>query len=228
LARPLFVGFVLRLRGVVCLHASAVALNERAIAFIGPGGVGKSTTAAHLSACGYQVISDDVLALREEGGVFVVQPGYPGIRLWPASVKLLYGKENALPRLTPNWEKRHLDLRKQKSACRKSLPLAAGYLFAPRSEDSNAPRVERLSASEVFVGLVGNTYANGLLNGDMRAHEFSQLGKLVATVPIRRLVPHADPAGLAKMSDAIADDFQRLLAATEDHTRSAGVDNCAR
>ena len=43
-------GFVLRLRGVVCLHASAVAVGDRAVVLLGPSGAGKSTTAAAFGA----------------------------------------------------------------------------------------------------------------------------------------------------------------------------------
>ena len=38
-------GFVMLLRGVVCLHASAIAIGDEAIALVGPAGSGKSTTA---------------------------------------------------------------------------------------------------------------------------------------------------------------------------------------
>ena len=36
-------GLLLRLRGVTCLHASAVAVADRALAFVGSEGAGKST-----------------------------------------------------------------------------------------------------------------------------------------------------------------------------------------
>ena len=39
-------GFVMLLRGIVCLHASAIAIDDEAIALLGPAGSGKSTTAA--------------------------------------------------------------------------------------------------------------------------------------------------------------------------------------
>jgi hypothetical protein len=53
-------GFVLRLRGVTCLHASAIAIDGVAIALTGPGGAGKSTAAAKFAAMGYPVLSDDI------------------------------------------------------------------------------------------------------------------------------------------------------------------------
>ena len=58
-------GFVLRLRGVTTMHASAVCVDGKAIAFVGPQGAGKSTTAAALLSRGCPVITDDVLAMHE-------------------------------------------------------------------------------------------------------------------------------------------------------------------
>ena len=47
---PVF-AFVLRLRGAVTFHASAVRIGD-AVAFLGPQGAGKSTTAAALALRG--------------------------------------------------------------------------------------------------------------------------------------------------------------------------------
>ena len=104
------IGFVLRLRGVTCLHASAVAVDEQAIALVGFPGAGKSTTAAAFAHRGYSVIADDVVALAEDGENFLVPPGYPRVNLWPDSVRVLFGSEGALPRITPTWEKRYMML----------------------------------------------------------------------------------------------------------------------
>ena len=79
-------GFLLRLRGTVCLHASGVVVGDRAIALLGPAEAGKSTTAAAFAKLGYPVLSDDLLALSDTGGTWVVEAGYPGLRLWPDSV----------------------------------------------------------------------------------------------------------------------------------------------
>ena len=127
-------GFVLRLRGITCLHASAVAIGDRAIAMLGPASAGKSTVAAAFCRMGHPVLADDIVALSERDDVFQVQPAYPQLRLWPESVALLYGAADALPRLTPTWDKRALDL--TRNGCRfqqQPLPLAAIYVLAERS-----------------------------------------------------------------------------------------------
>jgi hypothetical protein len=108
LLRPVF-GFVLGLRGVSCLHASVVVVGGRAVALLGPAEAGKSTTAAVFALQGYPVLSDDVAALLDWQGRVLVQPAYPQLRLWPSSVAALYGSPDALPTLTPMWEKCRLD-----------------------------------------------------------------------------------------------------------------------
>lgn len=51
-----------------CLHASTVAHDGQAYAFIGQKGAGKTSLAAHLSACyGYDVVSNDKLFARGDG-----------------------------------------------------------------------------------------------------------------------------------------------------------------
>src|SRR5262249_18582246 len=122
---PIF-GFLLRLRGVICLHASAIAIDGQAIVLIGQAGAGKSTTAAAFTQQGYPALSEDVVALRDQGDSFLVEPGYPLIRLWPESVQALFGSRDALPPINPNWDKRYLDLtQKGFSFKRQPLPLAA-------------------------------------------------------------------------------------------------------
>ena len=106
-------GFVLGLRGVTCLHASAIAVDDYAIAFLGPGGGGKSTVAAAFAMQGNPVLTDDIIALNDKGDVFLVEPGYPRLKLWSGTVETLFGIPDALPCISPEhptWDKRYLDL----------------------------------------------------------------------------------------------------------------------
>jgi len=199
-------GFVMLLRGMVCLHASAIALDGYAIALLGPAGSGKSTTAAAFFDRGFDVLAEDVVTLDDCDDRFLVRPAYPCIRLWPASVKALYGTENHLPRLTPNWDKCYLDLTQQFQ--QESLPLAAIYLLDVRRGDSTAPRVEPLDRAEGLMSLVANTYATKLMDKQMRAREFELLNRVLNNVLLRRVIPHTDPARIPELCDSILDDFE--------------------
>jgi len=200
-------GFVMLLRGIVCLHASAIAVGGKAIALLGPAGSGKSTTAAAFSDRGYNVLAEDVVTLDDRGRHFVVRPGYPCIRLWPASVKALYGSESHLPKLTPNWDKCYLDLKGQFHT--DPLPLAAIYQLGERRHDTKAPFVESLDRSEGLLSLIANTYATKLMDKQMRAREFELLTRVLNNVPLRRVTPHADPARIPELCDTILKDFGR-------------------
>jgi hypothetical protein len=200
-------GFVMLLRGIVCLHASAVAIGNEAIALLGPAGSGKSTTAAAFAERGYSVLAEDVVTLDDRGDRFLVRPGYPCIRLWPPAVKALYGSETHLPRLTPNWDKCYLDLSERFQG--EPLPLAAIYHLGERHHDARAPYVEPLDRTAGLMALVANTYATKLMDKQMRAREFELLTRVVGSIRLRRITPHADPAHITHLCDTVLNDFKR-------------------
>jgi hypothetical protein len=202
-------GYVLRLRGTVALHASAVAVDGRAIAFVGGAGAGKSTTAARFALKGFSILADDVSAIDHAGNAFSVRPAYPHLRLWPASNDSLNGIVEALRPITPNWDKRDFPLREYRAFNASPLPLAAVYILGDRQDAHGAPRVEPLSPREGFITLVGNTYGNTLLDASMRAHEFEVLTEMSNRVPIRRVTPHGSPQLIDRMCEVILDDFRR-------------------
>jgi len=199
-------GFVMLLRGVVCLHASAIAIDDYAIALVGPAGSGKSTTAAAFAERGFGILAEDVVTLDDRGDRFLVRPAYPCIRLWPASVKALYGNETHLPKLTPNWDKCYLDVNDQFQ--QQPLTLAAIYLLGERRDDVATPFVETVDRAEGLMSLVANTYATKLMDREMRAREFELLTRVLNNVPLRRVTPHSDAARIPELCDRIVDDFE--------------------
>ena len=208
-------GFVLLLRRFVCLHASAIAIGDSAIALLGPAGAGKSTTAAALSDRGYSILAEDVLTLDEGDAGFMVRPAYPCIRLWPASVKALYGTETYLPKLTPNWDKCYLDLTERPEQFQKEpLPLTAIYLLDGRCNDSSAPFVESLDRTEGLLSLIANTYSTKLMDKQMRARQFDLLTRVLNSVPLRRVTPHTNPARIPNLCDSILNDFEQRCTAS--------------
>lgn len=216
-------GFVLRLKGITPLHASAVVVEDQAIALVGAGGAGKSTSAAAFAHLGFAVLSDDVVPLEDAHGEFLVAPGYPRVNLWPDSVRVLRGSEDALPRITPTWGKHYLPL--DQNHCRfesRHLPLGALYLLGDREPGRSTPRIEEVAAGDALVTLVANTYVNYVLDRHMRRREFELLSRLVARVPIRRIVPSADPSDVLAMCRAIAEDAGRLMSSAPVALASGG------
>jgi hypothetical protein len=204
-------GFVLRLRGTVCLHASAIAIGDRVVVLVGTAGAGKSTTAAAFAQQGYPVLSDDVVALIDRGDSFLVQPAYPRIRLWDESVRALYGDAHALPRLVPthpDWDKRYLDLdRAGYKFQSEPLPLAAIYYLNDRRDDRSCPKIESMTAQEQLITLVTNTYTNYLLDKSLRTQEFELLSRVVKHIPVRQLTPHTDITRLSDLIETVVSDF---------------------
>jgi hypothetical protein len=215
---PVF-GLLLRLRGIICLHASAVAFEDWCVVFVGSEGAGKSTTAAAFAKRGYPVLSDDIVALATPATdschatadhVFRVLPAYPHLCLWADSAQMIHGSAEELPRLSPQWDKRRMALGTHGTHFEsRALPLGAIYIFADRGPDP-APSVAPAPAKASLLSLLANTYANNLLNRDMRAAEFAVLDRLVATVPVRLLTPHRDLAKLDQLCALVQQDFQRL------------------
>jgi hypothetical protein len=167
-----------------------------------------------LARHGHAVISDDVVALVESGGSFYVMPAYPHLCLWQDSVELLYGSPEALPRFSTGWEKRRLALGDRGTRFEnRSLPLGAIYLLGDRRRDQT-PFVEGVRPQAGLLSLVAETFANKVLDREMRAREFAVLGQLVTTVPIRRIHPHNDASRLEELCALIQKDFASLHSPT--------------
>lgn len=215
LAGPVL-GFALRRRGILPLHASAARLGDHAVLLCGESEAGKSTMAASLALAGFPVLAEDISPIKEESGIFYVEPGYPRICLWPEAVQNLFGTPEALPLLTPNWEKRFLTLDGTRAKFEpQRRPLGVVYIFSPRQEEGRAPRIEDLGVRDALLGLVQNTYMNWLLDRGQRAEELDVLSRIVARVPVRRIVPHVDPARIGALRDLIVADAERLFAAQD-------------
>lgn len=212
------IGAVLRMRGTICLHGSAVAINDRAVALVGVSGAGKSTTAAAFAKLGYPILSDDILALTDNEDGFLVRPAYPRVRLWPESVAGLFGSANKLPCMTPNWSKRFLGLNEPGYHFQaEPLELAAIYFLAPRVDyGSGGLGVEHMVASAALMALLSDSYASNYLYKPFRAHEFEVLSRLVQSVPIHRVAAINDFTRIYEFCDAIVRDVQVHL--VNDHT----------
>jgi hypothetical protein len=204
---PIF-GLLLRLQGRVCLHASAVEINGESVVFAGREGAGKSTTAAAFARLGSAVLSDDIVALHEKNARFHTLPAYPRVNLWPSSVKLLYGSENALPLIAAGWEKRFLALGQEGMAKfgDRETPLGVIYVLCSAAATTELV-IEAVPKKDALLMLIANTYATHFLDAGQRAEEFALLSRLVDQVPVRKVNPRRHLESVDALCKFIYQDF---------------------
>jgi len=90
------------------------------------------------------------------------------------------------------------------------LPLGAIYLLGERTDEPAAPY---FASAPSLLDLIANTYAGYAISPEMRAHEFDVLSRLMNTVPVRKVIPHSDPARLPELCRLIEQDATALLLA---------------
>ena len=168
--------YLLRLRGTLSLHASAVVVGGQAIAIAGHPGAGKSTTAAAFARSGATVITEDVAPVVWIDGAPCIAPGYPRIRLWEDVAATLFG---GLPPLTPTWPKRFLDVTAQFAD--RPYPIAKIVILGPRGAE---PSLRPLSGHEAAIALLRNASMTHALDDSMREGELAQVTRLAAAVPV--------------------------------------------
>ncbi|MER8657052.1 serine kinase [Mesorhizobium sp. M0847] len=83
LAFPLLgpvMALLLHQRGLLILHASAIAVGGKSAVFMGDKGAGKSTIASAMIRAGHRLLTDDVVALDLTDRPMIV-PGFPQLKL---------------------------------------------------------------------------------------------------------------------------------------------------
>jgi hypothetical protein len=149
-----------------------------------------------------------------DGRIHVV-PSYARVRLWDDSVQGLMGSADALPLLTPTWEKRYLPLNTANERfVREPLPLGALYFLREREPSDLAPRIENLSSLEAFPELLAHMLTNRAVRGEAAEVDFRFCANLLHHVPAFSLTAHADPARLPELCSLVAAHAATLHDAT--------------
>lgn len=184
-------GALLHQRGLLPLHANAVAFGGRAVAFLGRSGAGKSTLADWFAARGHAVLCDDVCAVGfDERGAPLAFPGVPRLRLWEDALARSGRSAADYERSFDGHEKYDVPLAAARPA--EPLPLAACYLLGGAPGDEGGPPeagIERLQAGDAVEALVANTYRGGFVHklGFAERHLRSCLA-VARSVPVYRAV----------------------------------------
>jgi hypothetical protein len=176
-------GALLHQRGLLPLHANAIDLGGRAVAFSGHSGAGKSTIAAWFHDRGHTILADDVCVIGfDEAGRALAYPGIPRLRLWREALEASGRNAGAYDRSFDDMEK--YDVPTRFEAGLEPLPLAAVYLLRKAEEECRGAAIERLTGVSAVETLVSNTYRGGYLKTIGRTGEH-----LAACLKVARAVP---------------------------------------
>ena len=157
------------------MHASAIQLDQAAVAFAGETGSGKSTIATWLHQQGYTLLTDDSLLLAADRGALRVVPSYTGARLWDDSPVLASISAKKLQLLAPGSTK--LRLRFDHDSPTRALPLTALLVLTP-VDDATAEMVP-LSGGEALMALLRHSFQLDTVDHQGSTSPLRTLGEIV-------------------------------------------------
>ena len=180
---------LLNLRGTEALHASAIATALGACAFIGMSGQGKSTLASAFHVIGHPILCDDCLVLKDDPDSILVQPAYPGLRLWDDSRGEFFGNRRSTLPVSHYNNKRRVSTHASGTASSDSVPLRRIYSLLRREAGDSAmhPEIEPLSIRDALVELISYAFRFDLTDQSMILRQMRVLERVAREVPVRRL-----------------------------------------
>jgi hypothetical protein len=183
-------GALLHQRGLLPLHANAVEIGGKAVAFSGRSGAGKSTLAAWFADRGHAILCDDVCAIAApaRGGPPVVFPGVPRLRLWEDALRHSGRSADAFERSFDGHDK--YDVPAGAAAAPGPLPLGACYLLgeAGEKEEEGPPgTIHALTGVAAVDALMANSYRGGYVKTmGLTAGHLKLALRIAAAVPVNR------------------------------------------
>jgi hypothetical protein len=188
-------GVLLHQRGTTVLHASAVSIHGKVVAFIGDKSAGKSSTAAALCARGHPLVSDDLLAIHYDGQArSYVSFSYPQLKIWPDTAQTLGMEPESMARIRPEIDKRLL----QSDFLDPMVAYPLHTIFVLGIGESTG--FFALSAQAALFSLVRNIYVSrfgrAFYQPEMAPTPFEQSAELVRRVPVTGLKRKIDLSAL--------------------------------
>jgi hypothetical protein len=196
-------------RGLLPLHASAVAACDGAIAFSGVSGAGKSTLAVGLEQLGFPVLCDDLCAVGFGGARPVVQPGVARLKLWRDSLALIGVPSEGLERVAPSVDKYVLPSGPVVGVAGPGpLPLRGLYLLGSKGEGR---RLARVRGARAFAGALAGVHRwpTAVALGLSR-RVFDQLARLVGSCAVYEFVGHTETATPHDRQQSVLGSFEAI------------------
>ena len=197
--------------GIEPLHATAVVINGKAVAFIGDTQYGKSTLAASFLAAGHKLLTDDVLVLRKNGFGFMASPGAPQIKLFPKVARKILGIARRGVPMNPHTPKMILRLDEDKMQS-EAVPLQAFFVLPspyPRKKTKKV-HMQRLTNKKGAVELLKAAYNLVDLSRERLSRQFHFTASVAEAVPIFSLSYPKDLRKLGAVREAMVTRLKEI------------------
>lgn len=196
---------LLQQRGILTLHASAIASGDGAVLFAGHSGLGKSTLLAALIDRGSEMLSDDVTGIVAEGGDSpVALPAFPCLRLWRDAVQELRWEARMQGPVREGMDKHFAAVERFREA-----PLPVRLVFVLKNGQREGIEMETMSPGAALERLARRTYRRRFALGLGRGGEqFRTLAALVRCVPVVRV---AKPSGGGLTPEELANRVEACM-----------------
>jgi hypothetical protein len=207
------ISFALVKMGCEPLHAAAVVVDGRAVAFMGASSFGKSSLAACFVADGYRLLTDDVLRLDWRGSHYVAFPGPPRLKLLPSVArKFVRGAEAGVvmnPREAHTKSPKRVFLLSPTQCVSTPVPLGAIYAVTAPREVYRKQQIKlgALSPLQALVKVLAFTHNDKLIDSNRLTRQLDAARRLIAAVPVRSLAYPRVLASLTEVKDALLADF---------------------
>jgi hypothetical protein len=176
---------MLHQRGFLVLHASAVAINGNAVAFLGEVGWGKSTTATAFLTHGHRLLTDDVVAVRLANNRCTIVPGFPHVKLLPDAAKHLKQDSSDMLDIAGDADKRMKMFREKWDTA--PVPLRGVYILG----EADRCLIEPLPPQQAMLNIMRHCFVarftEFLQKTATHTTHFAHCTELVNSVPINYL-----------------------------------------
>ena len=196
----------LKQRGILTLHASAVATDAGAVLFAGHSGIGKSTLLAALVDRDYPMLADDVTGIVPDGGgAPLALPAFPCVRLWSDAVEVLGWQGRTGERVREGMEKHQAPV-----ACFREAPLPVRAVVVLTRHNRDGVEVKTAPPVTAFERLARRVYRKRYARGLGREREqFRALVALAREVPVVQVKRPRGGASVARVADRIEGCLRR-------------------
>lgn len=192
---------LLHQRGLLVLHASAIAVGGRSAIFMGDKGAGKSTTASAMISAGHRLLTDDVVAVdlsRPDEPVII--PGFPQLKLAAdAAAAIPIRQAEIRPQAHPAIDKAQHRL--HGGFARDAVAAARVYIL----QRGDKAAISALTGPGALSALIKFSYVTrfgrAALVGDFAATHLRQCAGFANRVGVHRLEV---PTGLDRIGEAVA------------------------